>query len=106
MLPDVLQQAIRRIFHHIQHALKAFHPTIVRIGHFVLAVALGEFKEQAKMALRIARTQTIQRNQVEIVHCQHVIEAKEILRFYLPSAQVAHVITALLRCTLRARSGR
>ena len=58
LLPDVLQQSVRRIFHHIQHALETIRPAVIGIGHFAFSVAFGEFKEQPQMALRIARTQS------------------------------------------------
>lgn len=36
--PNMLQQSLRRVFHHVQHALEAFRAAIVRVGNFALGM--------------------------------------------------------------------
>jgi hypothetical protein len=45
MLAYVFQQTVSRVFHHIQHALKAIRTSKIRIGNFKFTVVICKLEE-------------------------------------------------------------
>ena len=102
LLPDMLQQPFRRVFHHIQHTLEAIRAAVVGIGHFAFGMVAGVSEEQVRVAAALPG-QALQNGKISMIHRQHAVEAFEVFHADLPPAQTAHVITALLRRPLSAR---
>ena len=104
-LPDLLQQTLRSVFHHIQDTLESVRTAIIGIRHFTFRMMTCIFEEQLRLNFAIRWCKALQNCKICPVHCQHIIESAEIIRFYLAPAQSTHIITALPRCSLRALIG-
>jgi len=100
---QMLEQAGRRILHHIQHTLETVRPAKIRIRHFPFGVTLGELQKQAEMALRVAWAQALKNFKIRFIHRQHIIKTIKICDNHLSASQVAQIITAFSCRTLRAR---
>lgn len=77
-LPDVLQQSLCRIFHHVQHALEALLTAVIRVGNFALGMMAREFEEQPHLRATARRRKALQDGEVGPVHRQHIIETEKI----------------------------
>src|SRR5450759_4139180 len=70
LLTNLLQQSLRRILHHIQHALETIRAAVIRIRHFALRIMTRIFEEQPRLGIAVRRSDAMQNGEVGPVHRQ------------------------------------
>src|SRR3989344_543750 len=92
--PDVLEQAARGVFDHVQHAIEAAWPAEIWIGHFFLRPISGKLHEQADARFMARRADVDQILEILAVHGQDIIESLDVRGDGLAPAQAADVDAA------------
>src|SRR5574343_333485 len=103
---DILNQAKRGIFDHVENKVEPMPQSVVRVWHFVVIEVAGVSHEQTDTILLFRASQTLQIVEVAFVHGQDQVEIIEILARHLAGTQLRQVVTPGRGSALGSRVGR